>query len=161
MTDTVTNTAAMSLQTSLSEIIQYTVTSVKDGMDFLKDQIPDVVHQLLMWKLVSSGVSFTIYLIAFIIALVCLKKAIGHLTKYIRGEGLWQNSELPIEEQRKGKLMMKEAESSLPFVAAQGFYFIIATLAFFAGGLDRLQEILQISIAPKIYLIEYAASMVK
>lgn len=120
------------LQTSLAVIIQKATTGVEAGVNFLSEQMPDVIHQLLMWKMVES--------LSYMILSFLLIGAIVVLWHYV----------FKFE---------KDADYS-----SSGFgYFVGALLtlclgaaAFCAFNLTWLQ----ILIAPKIYLIEYAAKLI-
>lgn len=66
------------LNASLATIIQKATTGVEAGVNFLSDQIPDVIHQLLMWKLTENLFLVGISLLIFIVYGYGLKKAHQH-----------------------------------------------------------------------------------
>lgn len=97
------------------------------AIDFTMAQIPDVIHQLLMWHLVFSLLSFLLFLSLEITLLL-----------------IWY---------------YKSYKST--YEEAQFFGSLISVIVFFVFlvQLCRSFEWLQIWIAPKVWLIEYAASL--
>lgn len=120
------------LQKALLAIINSITNAVGKAVNFLSDQIPDVIHQLLMWKAVES---FIWFIIPFIVATSALVLA------YFK-EKEWKNNGDDFE---------------------QGImWFISGTISLICFVISFTHmSWLQILIAPKIYLLEYAASLVK
>ena len=112
------------LNQSLAIIIQKATTGVESGINFLSDQIPDVIHQLLMWKMAES-----------IFLVVC-----SILVIFLWGYGLKKASEYDAYD-----------SWGVPVAAIGGCASIGAMIIFFTYSL----KVLEIWIAPKIYLIEY------
>lgn len=126
-------TASQGLEGALVDIIQQVSGGVKQGVSFLQQEIPDVVKQLLMWKLVAHLLSASLSFIA-LIPLTWLFKI------------TWDMSE--------------KNNDAVPF-APYCIFGGIACLVFIGGMVDNTFTVLQIYIAPKVWLIEYAASLVK
>lgn len=130
------------LQTALTQIIDKTMAGVDQSVDFLSEQIPDVLSQLLLWY----GVSNIIYALVGIVVLY----ACYHVVKKPQGTNetwLWEWSEY------------KESHRTTdyaPFILLLIFPVIIGLTL-----LSNIMDALQIFIAPKIWLIEYAASLAK
>lgn len=127
------------LEDALITVIKKTTDAVGAGVDFLAGQIPDVIQQLLMWHAVRSGVLFTF----------CVVLAIA----------------LAVVGERMRKAYIASGKESRHGYSDDGYMFgcIFAwcgTSAAIAGMFCNL-EWLQILIAPKVYLIEYAASLIK
>ena len=105
------------------------------GADWLAGEIPDVVSQLLLWNSVSS---FLTMLIGMLIL-----------------SGAYKLGQAARKEVSKG-----DREKDLDIVYGCGFsaaiVVVIGAITFFEG-LDWLK----IWIAPKLYLLEYAADLVK
>ena len=123
------------LQTALAELINLTL----QGKDFILEQAPDVITQLLAWKFTMSFVWFGIgvlLLLATIPLSKCIMKAIKTFqTCPSHEEGLCT-----------GKIV---------FCGAGCFLFPMVALV------DLINFTwLQIWIAPKVYLLEYAAQLV-
>lgn len=128
------------LEKSLVAIIEKASSSVEEGSVFLQGQLPSVVEELLRWKLISSCFAVVVGAIFVISWIVCCRS--GYRAK---AGSFW-----------------KEAHGDF---TAQAFAII------FAGGLISgaasifvifgILSSLQILFAPKIYLIEYASSLIK
>ncbi len=118
------------LQQALSQVINKTVEGAQAGLHFLQEQLPDVIHQLLMWNAVKDGVLCVVWLISA--GLLCW------LTARCIKAGIRDDEEIMY------------MVSIIPGIVA-GTLAVIG----FAYGL----EFLEIVVAPKIFLIEYAAHL--
>lgn len=115
------------LSEALAELISLSVS----GVEFLVSEIPDVLHQLLIWKATISAISMLCWVF------LCIA-----IYKFNR----WQI-----------KFLIKNKQLGEPYLAVNMFQgFLIIPLI----GLFDL-NFLKIWIAPKVFLIEYAAQMVK
>ena len=130
--DTVT-VPAVTLQDSLVAIIQQVTAGVSAGVSFLQAEIPDVIRQLLLWKMVQ----------AIVICGFCLLYLIAYYLGSIKA----------IEYDKNHRY----EDLSTPVVIIGGFIAIGVLGSLIYG----VQIALQIWIAPKVWLIEYAASLVK
>jgi hypothetical protein len=126
------------LQKALAVMLQKTTQATEAGAAFLQAELPDVIRQLLLWHAVRSGVIF----IALIIACVALSKwSIAMKNKYVAST---EDSAYGGEE---GYAI---ACGALGLCAAGSLICVFNNLAW-----------LQIWLAPKVYLIEYAARLAK
>ncbi len=127
------------LQEALLAIITGTINAASAAKAFLMSELPDVIHQLLLWKAVASGLRCGLFLVLAIAtgvaAWVLLKKAVNYVPKSRYDDG---------------------AHLCIPGVICA----VVCPVVFFVGVCTNFTW-LQILIAPKIYLIEYAASLVK
>lgn len=126
------------IDTALAEFINKTTDALSTATNFMVDQLPDVVSQLLMWKMVESliGCLFWVVLIVGFTALAVYSS----------------------------KYTMKKVECrDWDAVSYVGLILLAITLACLIGVSSEKLNLtwLQIWIAPKIYLIEYASSLVK
>lgn len=128
------------LQEAVSSLIQHSLEMFDKGASFLSEEIPEVVHQLLYWE-------FTRNIITTIIGIALL----GILFYLII------TSNKRIIEYRKSN-RYDDGFSYLMFFFVSIFGGIPAIL--FCISLINLTW-LKILIAPKIFLIEYAASFLK
>jgi hypothetical protein len=120
--------------TALSEAEQLLIDSIKgvrtvagQTMDFAKEQVPDVIHQLIVWNMASSALwSFLGLLIV----------AFGILMIYV---GIKNDDDGPV----------------VLFLGVTPA--IIGVCMFFSNLLD----VIKIWLAPKVWLLEYAASLLK
>lgn len=121
------------LNDALVAIIQKTQGAVESGVSFLSEQIPDVIQQLLMWKFYEAVV-------------LCAMLAVFQLVVVW---GAFKTYKITVETQ--------DAVPFAPYIIIMGFCSLFITG--FAVGF--LLKALQIYIAPKVWLIEYAASLAK
>jgi hypothetical protein len=122
------------LQAALADMLTKTTQVAGEAKDWTVKQLPDVIHQLLMWKMATSIIECVLPMLLFVVFLSFTIKMVKKTD--------WGARDLdPL-----GILAM-----------AGGFASVISFLAiFFCFNLTWLQ----IWVAPKIFLIEYAKSMV-
>jgi hypothetical protein len=129
------------LQQALAEILNKATAGVESGAAFLQAELPDVIQQLLMWKMAAAILSILIS----IVIIYAYAKALISYAKSDRSNRFWHDG----------------YDTISPF----GFTTLLAggIASFFCVLciIDSLFDVLQIWIAPKIYLIEYAASLAK
>lgn len=129
------------MDAALKELIELTTTGVK----FLKEEIPEVIHELLVWKMTVSILQTCIgvFLAAGIVYILC---------KYAgRGESV---SEYYYKETLTHTAMGNVGERIVLVVIA------VLLSAIICAALVNFTWV-QIWLAPRIYLIEYAASLSK
>lgn len=129
-----------SLQQALAGILNKTMAGVEAGVSFLSAELPDVIQQLLVWKLAESCMLLTLGFAFLLTAIKLIRKGFKNLD----------------EEQKKDWHSEKPSRYVVPF-AIGGFS---STIAFILV-MSNAGSALQIWLAPKIYLIEYAASLAK
>lgn len=137
------------LQKSLADILAKVTSGVEAGVDFLSAELPDVVYQLLMWKMLEAGVALVFSTILLVVILVVFIK--------YSGEGEED------EAIRRHKITLTHDENGDLSPHIMFTYGLAAIVVPFivAIAYQNLLICLKIYIAPKIYLIEYAASLVK
>ncbi|HDS0449402.1 TPA: hypothetical protein QDV31_004468 [Escherichia coli] len=149
------------MQEEANKILVDLLKKASDGIDsaiaFSQAQIPDVVHQLLVWNMVDSLIKTliaisTIPLVIWFMKKQCKKVEIG---KFDNEGRLWDNG-----QPKYKPTMIWESDGrlsgfvlSLVAVLILWFSFIISVVANMTW--------LKIWLAPKLYLIEYAASLIK
>lgn len=153
----------------LLNMVNVTIQSMSDVVEFGKQQIPEVVHQLLLWKAVESFAGFALNIIFLIIGILLATrwgKRVGDTMATRREEAARQYEEgvdwtryIPGSNQTSTAYDFVMGGSVLVrwLLVLIGSAFIIASLQATLESLDWLK----ILIAPKVYLIEYAASLVK
>ena len=131
------------LQLAVSTLIQTSLNAIDKGTTFLSNQIPEVIQQLLLWKAIASFIEFSsgIFLIGGIFTWLIYQYK--YWTTEI--EGTYKRKELRIEEDR-GSLSLLNI-------------FLIIPLIYGSSCINLIW--LQIWIAPKLYLIEYAKDFLK
>ncbi|MBO5392241.1 MAG: hypothetical protein J6A65_10660 [Pseudomonas sp.] len=127
------------LQQALASILGKTMQGVEAGVSFLSTEIPDVIHQLLVLKMAQSVVGAVLLVATISAYLWSLKFA----TKWFKAERdkSYGSAEAPV----------------IIWTALGALFFFIPLFELY----KRISDILQIWLAPKIYLIEYAASLAK
>jgi len=130
------------LQNTVNEILKNAIDAATAGAEFLKDQAPDVVQQLIKWHMAEAGLYAGVELSVLVGVCVASKK-IWNITDKWR----WP----------AGKLT-DEAEMSRGASCAAAAIISILTLT---ASLGNIFELIKLWIAPKVWLLEYAASLVK
>lgn len=124
------SSTAKSLDNALATMINSSVQGAGDAISWAKYQIPDVIHQLLMWKAVESGIIFSVFVVLSLIGLYLSKKFIK-----------WT------------------IDGNAEFSPITALCVLILSTPII--GVFNSLDWLKIWIAPKIYLIEYAANLMK
>lgn len=122
------------LQQALASLLNKTVSGVEAGAAFLQTEIPDVIYQLLIWKAAVSAIS----MLGFFLLAYTIYKINAMQYKWYKSVEYFEMIDHP-------QLLVN---------IFQIFWFIPLCVLW---SIDWLQ----IWIAPKIYLIEYAASLAK
>lgn len=115
----------------LDSILAFLETSIKEGTVFAKGQAPDVVKELLRWKFITDLFFFIVFSVLFIASVIASWRY-GFYYFGLEYSEDWQ-----------------DVWMGLLFFA--NFLFGGLTLA--------CQEWFQVLIAPKVYLLEYSASL--
>lgn len=120
-------------QQALANLLSMAVDGIGGAVEFSKAQLPEVVEQLLMWHMVESFIGF----VAGMLIMAGTAEGVRRVHKAIKSEGLDE--------------------------AAYAIAIPVAIFAFPIGFIITAKSIdwLKIMIAPKLYLLEYAASLVK
>lgn len=130
------------LQNALSDLISKTLSGIDATTGFLQEEIPEVVQHLLMWHGVYN----------FLIMILCVVGLINMIISYI-----WCNK-IITSTGFKSWTDFGDPTSSLVKV------WVISVVAGVIGIVSLIEFNiiwLQIWIAPKVFLIEYMASLVK
>ncbi|MNO83636.1 hypothetical protein D3C76_749540 [compost metagenome] len=147
------------LQQALTAILNKTMSGVDAGVNFLSAEIPDVIHQLLLWKMVSSGIGFLLITACVVIFTILAVRGIRVLTQHSAASNLYVRNTGEIEKQARET--MDALSHKIPLAVISIGASLLSWIVFLAGGLPLGLQMLKIWIAPKIYLIEYAASLAK
>lgn len=121
------------LATAVSALINKTLAGVDKSAAFMEAQLPDYIVQLLMWHGIKSAVACVIGVVLLSTCLYGWKMGYDYCAEHAHFDGFT-------------------------------FYFPYGIAScFIAGAVAVLLNItwLQIWIAPKVWLVEYAASLVK
>lgn len=136
------------LQQALVEILNKTVSSIDASVGFMQAQLPDVIEQLLLWYAIKGVILFLVgvFMMTSIIFYTLKVMSIDfqsydHDTFWVAHYNHSSNS------MNIGAMLLGLFCASISFAG-----FIM---------LGRIMDSIQIWIAPKIWLIEYSASLVK
>ena len=131
------------LQLAVSTLIQTSLNAIDKGTAFLSNQIPEVIQQLLLWKAIASFIEFSsgIFIIGGIFAWLIYQY------KY------WTTTVTTTWGTKKVRLHDDAGAFSLLNI------FLIIPLLYGSSCINLIW--LQILIAPKLYLIEYAKDFLK
>ena len=129
------------LQSGLVQALTTLITELKGGVDFAKEHLPDVVQQLILYKTVTLGIAL----------LACAAVAV---LLAVASQAAWRLMKCIPESDRDRHFERSSAEGRMFAAggAAVGLCLIAAPLAL---------DFLKVVLAPKVYLLEYAASMLK
>lgn len=125
------------LQNALSLFIEKAINGLDSSVAFMQSELPDVIEQLLMWY----GVKYALYMLLAIVLII-----------------VWCKSEMKINKAlRDSEGNIKDGSFYVPVYLLIGIVprFIIIGCVVNTFNLTWLQ----IWIAPKIWLIEYAATL--
>lgn len=128
-----TTASTVTLESSLVSIIQSVQTGVQAGVTFLSAEIPDVLRQLLMWKMVKAIFYGVVYIVLMVVSLYFLRMT--HKAEPYRADN--------------------------PALALGWLACLLSAVFFLFATAKTVLVSIQIWIAPKVWLIEYAASLVK
>lgn len=117
----------------LVKMIDVTIQSVSDVVAFGKQQIPDIINQLLMWKIAESGVWLLFGIVFLCVGMFFSNHYYNRLEELEEGLGM----------------------------AARIVGSIISILTGSIMIVSNLLDVLYIWLAPKVWLIEYGAELVK
>ena len=122
------------LQAAVTELITKTITSTETGIEFLSGQLPAYVSQLLMWH---GMYSFIISMISLVILFI-----------------VWYSPHKMVSQEGKEKF---NGDALLPWQLLYLGSAMVSIPALVNANLVWLQ----IWLAPKVWLVEYAAGLVK
>lgn len=141
-------------QQVLADMLERAMSGVDAAVEFSQAQIPDVVEQLLIWHMVESLLSC--------LAAVCV--ALCSFFLFRKGVA---SQKAAREAYKNGEKWTRFRESSsltshaYDIKASGVFFYVPASLIAIASPFFISTTWLKILIAPKLYLLEYAASLVK
>lgn len=162
-------------QKALASMVQRALDGVDAAVEFSQAQIPDVVQELLMWHAIKSGIGFSIGM-AIIAAGVATIPMVNKLLKRMEIKLEQKKAQARDDYDKRepwtlfGKygdttsieydnLMRKTFEGG----ELRGASLVVSACAVVIGLIIASCNLgwLQILIAPKLYLFEYGASLVK
>ena len=143
------------LQGAVAQILERAISGIDSSVEFMQAELPDVIEQLLLWY-AAKGVMF------FIFGLILLVSGVLIFVKSIKSRPIMSEDFKPSLLWKRGEYSWNRDEVS---ANEPGWSLVclssIAMISFGLGGLPSILDSIQIWIAPKIWLMEYAATLVK
>lgn len=136
-------------QKVLVELLQKANAGIDSAVSFSQAQIPDVIHELLVWNSVSSIYMQTLGLLIFVAAFSIGKAILTRYAKAKVGDDNWVLDHC----YEYAKCISFPAFISIALCGAA----VVVGILMVAANFDWLK----IWLAPKLYLIEYAAYLIK
>lgn len=140
-------------QEVLTEMLQRVLNGVDSAVEFSQAQIPDVVEQLLMWRMLQS--LFPMLFFSFLTIILTYTTY-----RFMKTEG-W----VEVEQKRRKEADKQYRENQADYIlgveisAYTSLTLSVVSALIFVCNLNLTW--LQIWIAPKLYLLEYAAELAK
>lgn len=136
----------MNLEETLAEMLNKTMAGIDAGTEFLSAELPDVIQQAILWHLTYTGILFVFSVIA---AIALIKVDIYIYKRGMREEGWLVNHNGKLDENAfvLGYLFLGSLVRGATWVALVITPFNLVWL--------------KIWIAPKLWLVEYSASLIK
>lgn len=128
----------VSAENALSELMTKSIEAAERGSEFLGDQIPLVIEELLKWKMAES-LSYNAISIACFVIIILMSRFVYKVQAPWIGRGKFSDSR------------------ELSYIITGIAYIFPITCMFMFSNI----EFLKIWLAPRVYLIEYSASLVK
>lgn len=129
------------LQNTINSILQKAIEAATNGAEFLKGEIPEVVQQLLTWKMTEAMLNIGISLLVYAITAIILYK-------------WWKSFRI---RHRERCCHTGEDGALWAITCILGIVEFIVFLVFTCG---NAFDMLKIWIAPKVYLLEYATRLI-
>ena len=120
------------------ELAQFMMDTLKDSKDFVMEQAPDVIQQFIAWKTCQHGMLVVLFVVLSLV-LVCVMR------------WAWRYA---------GK-EMNEVDRPLFRFLAVGCAGGGGSVGFVVGTILNLFWFVEVLVAPKVYLLEWAASVLK
>lgn len=145
------------LQVALSELIANTSNGINSATDFLSREIPEVIQQLILWHGIYSLVCFLLGVVLLSSLPFQIKRVLSFIPEKIKKgdecNWYWVN-----ENKNYSSLgfLVGKSDTAIAFNNCMVVFFVAEF--FFCLGLVNMKW-LQIYIAPKVWLIEYASKL--
>jgi hypothetical protein len=131
----------------LEETLVSLIDNATAAANFVVEEVPDVIHQLLVWKMAESLADCIIPSLV-LAAFLAVSKKLFDLVK----------SRYKLDPNDRDEFMGVHCAISIPWIIISAAWSVInIAVVFIWFNFDWLK----IWLAPKVYLIEYAADLVK
>ena len=149
------------MQEEANKILVDLLKKASDGIDsaiaFSQAQIPDVVHQLLVWNMVDSLIKTLIAISTIPLVIWFMKKQYQkvEIGKFDNEGWSWEKG-----NHKYKPTMIWESNGEISFLILPLAAVFVLWVSFIIAVVTNMTW-LKIWLAPKLYLIEYAASLIK
>lgn len=150
----------MSIEAKLEEavvtLIDKTINGVDSAVDFLSEEVPAYIEQLLTWYMVQGLIWMVFGLIIFTVSMYTCKKLLKHRKEYVHLER--DDQRLEANQEWWYKAYDGDINPSWKTV----IYGVLACVGVVVGFImfcEHLLEPIQIMVAPHVWLVEYAADL--
>lgn len=133
----------------LVELLQKAVGGIDAAVSFSQAQIPDIVHQLLVWNFVSSALAMIVGLV-----ICCGMPLIARSILIRYGKAKVKDETWVIDQSF-------DYTKSMSFPAFMVLFFCAGAFIISVIVVINSMDWLKIWLTPKLYLLEYAASLIK
>ncbi|MCI1898561.1 MAG: hypothetical protein LKI85_09305 [Enterobacter sp.] len=133
----------------LVQLLQKASDGIDSAVAFSQAQIPDVVHQLLVWNFVSSALAMMVGLV-----ISCGMPLVARSILIRYGKAKVKDETWVIEQSF-------DYTKSMSFPAFMVLFFCTGAFIISVLVVINSMDWLKIWLAPKLYLLEYAASLIK
>lgn len=145
---------------ALLGMLNSAIAAVEKGASFLAGEIPDVIHQLLLYKLVVALLPWAGLVIFGSIGGYLLVKAMRMASRKQAAHALWLRSHKRHVEERM-KNLHDRCDTWETIFGIAGAVFLGVAVICAVSAIMMIGDAIQIAIAPKVYLLEYAAQFIK
>lgn len=142
----------------LADLLQKASNGIDAAVSFSQAQIPDVIHQLLVWNFTKSIVMTVLAILTIFPVIWLVRYSLRRVPDGVcqRGEGYsWD-----VGRQKYKPGLVWDSKGDITPTVMLPLSFLVVWLVW---ALDSITDLtwLKIWLAPKLYLIEYAAHLVK
>jgi hypothetical protein len=120
---------------SLSDYANFLIDKVKEGGDFLKEQLPPVINELLLLERIESSIYLVISITGIVVCSYLVRKAYSLSLKKKYGYG--------------------DLEVTLTVIGV--LFGMLSVIWFFIS----LHEVIMVFLAPKLYILDYLRGFLK
>ena len=120
---------------SLSDYANFLIDKVKEGGDFLKEQLPPVINEILLLERIESSIYLVISITGIVVCSYLVRKAYLSSLKKKYGYG--------------------DLEMTLTVIGV--LFGMLSVIWFFIS----LHEVIMVFLAPKLYILEYLRGFLK
>lgn len=152
-TEQVKENAIDIMNEALAGLITKAVSGAEAAGDFLLAEVPEVIHQLLLWKTVSLSLTTLTFLMLVLLCIYLIGKVAGSYSEAVRSEN---KSSIWVDYIDYRKRYEPSVCTGLSFILIT-VCIVFLSIGFFSNG----GGLLKIWLAPKVWLLEYGAALVK